>query len=105
MDLVKYCLFLPLSRARPVVCRRAHSFAVDNIGSNFRCNRGFAVGNYLLAIWFSTISDIPLSGEYDADIRNCNEFHNIDYNGPNHLEGADTNTAGGALVNRGKLLV
>ena len=105
MDLVKYCLFLPISRAMPVVCRRAYSFAVDNFGSSFCCNRSFAVGNYLLEIWFPTLSDIPLSGEHDTDIRDCNEFHNIDSDGPNHLEGAYINTAGGALVNRGKLLV
>ena len=105
MDLVKYCLFLPLSRAMPVVCRCPYSFSVDNIGSSFRYNRGFAVGNYLLAIWFPTLSDIPLSGKHDIDIRDCNEFDNIDYNRPNHLEGADTNTAGGTLVNRGKLFV
>ena len=105
MDLVKYCLLLPISRAMPVVCRYPHSFSVDNIGSSFRCNRSFAVGNYLLAIWFPALSVIPLSGEHDTDIRDCNEFDNIDSNGPNHLEGADTDTARGALVNGGKLLV
>ena len=50
MDLVKYCLFLPIIRAMPVVCRCLYSFSLDNIGSSFRCNRRFALGNYLLAI-------------------------------------------------------
>ena len=101
MDLVKRCLFLPINCTGPLVYRCAHSFTVDNIGSNFCCNRKRAVGNYLLAVWFPILSDIPLSSEYDTYIHDCNEFDNIDSNGSHYLEGAYINTAEGALVNKG----